>query len=259
MAGTHPLHWIGRAALGLVREVGMTSRVAGYGVLALFRGPVRLRLILEQMAFIGVQSLPIVLLSGVFTGAVITFESAMAASYFGAEGMVSGSVGVALTRELAPTLTGLLVAGRAGSAIAAELGTMRISEQIDAMVTMAVDPFNYLVKPRIVAAVLVLPMLTLMFDAVGIMGSWAVSMYSLHMTEPEFFVRLRDWVDWVDVYAGLVKALVFGFVIAVVGCTKGLYAGGGAAGVGRATTAAVVVSSVIILVANYFIATVTPQ
>lgn len=259
MTGPNPLRWLGRGVLALVEEVGRAARVAGYGLLAIFRGPFRLRLILQQMAFIGVQSLPIVLLSGVFTGAVITFESAMAASMFGAVGMVSGSVGVALTRELAPTLTGLLVAGRAGSAIAAEIGTMRISEQIDAMVTMSVDPFNYLVKPRIVAAILVMPLLTLMFSAVGIFGSWVISMTELHMSEPEFFVRLRDWVDWVDVYAGLVKALVFGFVIAVVGCSKGMYARGGAAGVGRATTAAVVVSSVVILVANYFIATVTPQ
>ena len=259
MTGANPLRWLGRGVLAVVEEVGRASRVAGYGLLNIVRGPVRLRLTVQQMAFIGVQSLPIVLLSGVFTGAVITFESAMAASYFGAEGMVSGSVGVALTRELAPTLTGLLVAGRAGSAIAAEIGTMRISEQIDAMVTMSVDPFNYLVKPRIIAAVLVMPLLTLMFSGVGILGSWTISMYELHMSEPEFFVRLRDWVDWVDVYAGLVKAFVFGFIIAVVGCSKGLYARGGAAGVGRATTAAVVVSSVVILVANYFIATVTPQ
>ncbi|MEM6927363.1 MAG: ABC transporter permease, partial [Myxococcota bacterium] len=171
----------------------------------------------------------------------------------------SGSVGVALTRELAPTLTGLLIAGRGGSAIAAELGTMRISEQIDALETMAVDPVNYLVKPRIIAAKLVVPMLTLVFDAVGIFGSWAVAMFTLHMSEPEFFVRLQDWVDWVDVWSGLVKATVFGFLIAVIGCSKGLYAAGGAAGVGRATTSAVVVASVAILVANYFIALVVPS
>ncbi len=253
------LRALGRVVIRLLEEVGRVVRTAALGVANVVRPPFRPRLVIEQMEFIGFRSLPIVVLSAAFTGAVITYESAWAAAYFGAEGLVSGSVGVALTRELAPTLTGLLVAGRAGSAIAAELGTMRISEQVDALLTMAVDPINFLVKPRLIAAVLVLPMLTIAFDAVGIFGSWVVSTYSLGVSQPEFFVRLRDWVDWVDIWAGLVKALAFGFVIAVVGCSKGLYARGGAVGVGRATTSSVVVSSVVILVANYFIARITPQ
>jgi len=250
---------LGRVILEQLREVGRVTMVAGRALIDLFRLPTRLHLAIVQMERIGVQSLPIIVLAGAFTGAVVTHESAYAAAYFGAEGMVSGSVGVALTRELAPTLTGLLIAGRGGSAMAAEIGTMRISEQIDALTTMAVDPINYLVKPRVIAAVLVVPMLTIVFDAVGIFGSWLVATYTLRMSEPEFFVRLQDWVDWVDVWAGLVKAMGFGFLIATIGCTRGLYASGGAAGVGRATTSAVVAASVAILVANYFIALVVPQ
>ncbi len=253
------LRAVGRATLTALQEIGRVTLLSGRTLADLVRTPARLHLTVAQMERIGVQSLPIILLAGAFTGAVVTHESAQAASYFGAEGLVSGSVGVALTRELGPTLTGLLIAGRGGSSIAAELGTMRISEQIDALTTMAVDPINYLVKPRVIATTLVVPMLTLVFDAVGIAGAWAVAMFVLHVSEPEFFVRLQDWVDWVDVWAGLVKAVVFGFLIAAIGCTKGLYASGGAAGVGRATTSAVVLTSVAILIANYFIALVVPS
>lgn len=250
---------IGRGVIAILREIGRLATLAGRTLADIVRPPVRAHLTVVQMERLGIQSLPIILLAGAFTGAAVTHESAFAAAYFGAEGMVSGSVGVALTRELAPTLTGLLFAGRGGSAMAAELGTMRISEQIDALTTMAVDPVNYLVKPRVVAATLVAPLLTIVFDAIGIAGSWAVSMFTLHMSRPEFFVRLQDWVDWVDVWAGLAKAMIFGFLVAVIGCSRGLYARGGAAGVGRATTSAVVVASVAILVANYFVALWLPQ
>jgi phospholipid/cholesterol/gamma-HCH transport system permease protein len=250
---------LGRAVLEPVEDLGRAMRVFTAGLANVFRLPVRVRQTVEQMEFIGIQSLPIILLASAFTGAVFTYESYEAFAYFGAQAMVGGTVGVALTRELAPTLTGLLVAGRAGSAMAAELGSMRVSEQIDALDAMAVDPMNYLVKPRLLASILVMPLLTAVFDLCGILGSWFVAIYVLGISPPEYMVRMRDWVDWDDIWAGLIKAVAFGAVVGTVACYKGFYTHGGAAGVGRATTSAVVVSSVTILVANYFIAMLLPS
>jgi phospholipid/cholesterol/gamma-HCH transport system permease protein len=241
-----------------VEEVGRLFSVGFYGFLNLFLLPVRVRECVRQMEFVGVQSLPIILLASTFTGAVFTLQSHRAFALFGAQAMVGGTVGVALTRELGPTLTGLLVAGRAGSAMAAEIGSMRVSEQIDALDAMAVDPMNYLVKPRLLACLVMLPLLTATFDFVGILGSYGVGIYMMHMSEPEFMVRLADWVDWDDIWSGLLKALVFGAIIGVVSSYKGYYTEGGARGVGQATTSAVVVSSVMILVANFFIAWLLP-
>lgn len=249
---------VGRGVLVPVEEVGRVWRIWSMTMLNLVLPPFRIRLTVQQMEFIGVQSLGIILLTSTFTGAVFTLQSFRAFALFGAESMVGGTVGVALTRELAPTLTGLLVAGRAGSAIAAEIGTMRVTEQIDAMEAMAVDPINYLVKPRIVAATLVLPVLTAIFDAVGILGSYVIAVGYLGLSEPQFLVRLLDWVDWDDVWTGLLKAAVFGMILGTVSCYKGYYTEGGARGVGLATTSAVVVSSVAILVSNFFIAWALP-
>lgn len=250
---------IGRGTLSSVEELGRMWIVGAMGLLQLFLRPLRFGLIVQQMEFIGVQSLPIIILSSAFTGAVFTYETYGAFALFGAQGMVGGTVGVAVTRELGPTLTGLLVAGRAGSAMAAELGSMRVSEQIDALEAMAVDPMNYLVKPRLAASILVVPMLTLVFDLVGILGSYFVAIGTVGLSRPEFTVRLFDWMDGDDITAGVVKAVVFGAIIGVVCCYKGFYATGGAVGVGRATTSAVVVSSTAILVSNYFIALMLPS
>src|SRR5690606_12637754 len=160
-----------------------------------------------------------------------TYESYHAFALFGAQGLVGGTVGVAITRELAPTLTGLLVAGRAGSAMAAELGAMRVSEQIDALEAMAVAPSHYPVKPRLLAAVIVAPMLTAVFDLMGILGSYFIAANVVGLSRPEFWVRLLDWVDADDIVAGLVKGTIYGAIIGVVACYKGYYASGGAAGV----------------------------
>jgi phospholipid/cholesterol/gamma-HCH transport system permease protein len=250
---------IGRAVLAPIEDLGRATSILVFGLANVFRPPFRIRLIVAQIEFIGIKSLPIILLASVFTGAVFTYESHAAFAYFGAQGMVGGTVGVAITRELAPTLTGLLVAGRAGSAMAAELGSMRVSEQIDALDAMAVDPINYLVKPRLLASIVAVPMLTVVFDAAGILGSWAVAMQVLHLSEPEYVVRMRDWVDWDDVWSGITKAIVFGLIVGTVACYKGYYTEGGAAGVGRATTTSVVVASVSILVSNFFIALLLPS
>lgn len=253
---TSAIERVGAIGLGTVEELGRAMRIGFSGLFNVFRRPFRFRLIIQQMEFIGVQSLPIILLSSAFTGAVFTLESFEAFALFGAQGMVGGTVGVALTRELSPTLTGLLVSGRAGSAIAAEIGSMRVSEQIDALEAMAVDPINYLVKPRIIASILVVPMLTLVFDFVGILGSWIVATFYLHLSSAEYNVRLFDWVDLEDIWVGVFKGFVFGAIIGVVACYKGFYTSGGAKGVGQATTSSVVVSSVSLLVMNFIIAAV---
>ena len=252
------LEAVGRGVLGVVEEIGRLVRLTALGLLNIFRLPVRFVLTVEQIEFIGIKSLPIILLSAAFTGAVFTYESHEGFALFGAQGLVGGTVGVALTRELASSLTGLLVAGRAGSAMAAELGSMRVSEQIDALEAMAVDPINYLVKPRLLASIIAVPILTAIFDFVGLLGSYVVGIYVLHLSKPEFLVRQQDWVDWDDIWAGLVKAVVFGLIIGAVACYKGFYTSGGAAGVGRATTSSVVVASVTILVTNYFITIALP-
>lgn len=253
---TSTIEGVGASMIGSVEEVGRAARIGLSGFGNLFRRPLRIRLTIQQMEFIGVQSLPIILLSSAFTGAVFTLESYEAFALFGAQGMVGGTVGVALTRELSPTLTGLLVSGRAGSAMAAEIGSMRVSEQIDALEAMAVDPINYLIKPRLIASLLTVPMLTVVFDAVGIFGSWLVATYYLHMSSAEYGVRLFDWVDWDDIWVGIFKGFVFGAIIGTVACYKGFYTTGGAKGVGRATTSSVVVASVTLLIMNFVIAAV---
>jgi phospholipid/cholesterol/gamma-HCH transport system permease protein len=249
---------LGRATLASIEEFGRVGHVGGMGFVNFVLPPIRLRLVIQQMAFIGVQSLPIIVLTSFFTGAVFTLQSYRAFALFGAEGYVGGTVGISLAKELGPTLTGLLVAGRAGSAMAAEIGSMRVSEQIDALEAMAVDPINFLVKPRLLAAILVMPLLAGIFDIVGVIGSWVVATYVLGMDWPMFSVRLREWVDWEDIGGGLLKAAVFGAIIAIVACYKGLYTTGGARGVGIATTTSVVVASVTLLVSNYFLSAVLP-
>ena len=243
---------------GLAEEIGRVATIGGLGLIDVVRRPFRVRSVIAQCEFIGVQSLPIILLTSLFTGAVFALQSYRAVALFQAESLVGGTVGVTLTRELGPTLTGLLVTGRAGSAIAAEIGSMRVSEQIDALDAMAVDPVNYLVKPRLWAAMITMPLLTAAFDFVGVLGAWLVCIPMLGMSDPEFMVRLEDWVDWDDISGGLLKAWVFGLIMGTVACYKGFYTKGGARGVGLATTSSVVVSSVAILVANFFIAWAMP-
>ena len=207
----------------------------------------------EQMDLIGVGSLPIVLLTGFFIGAVLVLQTASQFERFGQTALTGDAVAIALVRELGPTITGLLVAGRNASGIASELGSMLVTEQVDAMRAMGTDPTRKLVTPRVVATILMLPLLTAMADFVGLLGGYVVSSFELRLNPVEYWTRAINALEFSDLMQGLTKPLVFGFILSTVGCYHGLTVRGGTQGVGRATTQAVVVSSVFILVTNFFL------
>jgi phospholipid/cholesterol/gamma-HCH transport system permease protein len=215
------------------------------------RPPFRPLLILYQMAFIGAGSVFIVGVTGTFSGMVLALQGNYAMKQFAAEGYVGGSVAIALARELAPVLTALMVIGRAGSAITTELGTMRVTEQIDAMDSMAVNPIQYLVVPRIIASILMFPALTMLFDALGYLGDYVMGVYVAGIPVGPFIEHTRGFLNPDDIYHGLFKALAFGLVVAIITTWRGYAATGGSRGVGEGTTRAVVASSIGILVVDY--------
>ena len=220
------------------------------------RPPYRFRLLLLQCEFVGVGSLFIVLLTGVFTGLVFALQSSFAFAKFNAESLVGATVVISLTRELAPVLTGLMVTGRAGSAMATELGTMRVTEQIDALETFAISPTQYLVVPRVLALTLMLPLLTMLFNYVGFLGAYVVSVFQAGINEGTFMGRIYRLADITDLLGGLVKSAVFGYVMGLIACYRGMNAAGGSRGVGLAATSTVVTSSVSILVLDYIMTTI---
>lgn len=247
---------LGNWAIKRVENVGATTILAWDGIVQMFRRPFRWRVYLQQLEFIGVGSLPIVLLTGAFTGMVFAVQSAYAFSLFNAEGYVGTTVALALTRELAPVFTGLMVSGRVGSSIATEIGTMGVTEQIDALRSMAVNPVQYLVSPRLFSAVTLMPVMTLMFSLIGILGAWVVAVLGLGLDEGVFKRRIIDVMMPWDIWSGLIKAAVFGLIITAISCHAGYNATGGARGVGLATTRAVVYSSVAVLMADYLLTVV---
>ncbi|MGA2430563.1 MAG: ABC transporter permease [Candidatus Acidiferrum sp.] len=216
-------------------------------------GPRYFQDVLEQMDDIGVGSLPIVLMSGFFIGAVMVLQTGGQFVRFGQTALTGDIVSLALVRELGPTLTGILVAGRSASGIASELGSMLVTEQVDAMRAMGTDPSRKLVTPRVVAGILMLPLLTALNDFVGLLGGCVASVFSLRLGAVEFWTRAINALDFADVMQGMMKPLVYGFILATVGCYKGLTVRGGTQGVGRATTQAVVVSNVMIIAADVFL------
>jgi phospholipid/cholesterol/gamma-HCH transport system permease protein len=216
-----------------------------------FRPPYRPELIVAQMAFIGVGSIFIVGVTGTFSGMVLALQGNYAMKQFAAEGYVGGSVALALARELAPVLTALMVTGRAGSAIATELGTMRVTEQIDAMDSMAVNPIQYLVVPRVIASILMFPALTMVFNALGYAGAFLMGVYVAGIPEGPFIEHTRGFLVPDDILHGMWKALLFGAVVAIITTWRGYAATGGARGVGEGTTRAVVSSSIGILIVDY--------
>lgn len=237
----------------VIEGLGNAMILLWEAVFWLFRPPFRPMLFLQAMEFIGAGSLFIVMLTGLFTGMVFAVQTTHTFRLFNAETLVGSTVALALMRELAPVLTSLMVTARVGSAIATELGTMKVTEQIDALYTMAVNPVQYLVTPRIVAGVIMLPVLTGFCDLIGIGGAYYVAVHLLDVDAGMFLDKIKTYADTWDVCSGLIKASVFGLILTLVGCHKGLNASGGARGVGIATTQSVVLSSILILVADYFL------
>lgn len=244
---------VGRASLRVFDQVGGIFLLLVRSIQWAFRPPFRLDILIRQMEFVGVQSTFIIGLTSLFTGMAFTLQGYYGFRIFGGEDFLGASMVLALTRELSPVLAAILVTGRAGSAMCAELGSMRVSEQIDALFTMAVNPIQYLVVPRLLACLLMVPFLAILFDVLGSIGSYWVAVKIIGVSSQSFFDQIVRMVDAADVWKGMVKAAVFGLVLALISCYKGLYVTGGAEGIGRATTQSVVYSSVAILVSDYFL------
>jgi phospholipid/cholesterol/gamma-HCH transport system permease protein len=235
--------------MGLGRYT-LLVRSAGYWIV---HPPLRTRLIFKQLEFVGNRSLAIIVLSSMFTGAVLGLQIGTIFGIFKAEGLMGAATAKAMALELAPVMCGFIVAGRAGAAMAAEIATMRVNEQIDAMEAMGVDPVSYLVVPRLISSVVMMPLLSGLFLFLGTIGTYIIGVLMFRVDTQVFMQQLKWLVDMGDVAKGLVKAGVFGFIIATVACYKGYHARGGAKGVGEATTAAVVASLLAILISDFFI------
>jgi phospholipid/cholesterol/gamma-HCH transport system permease protein len=251
-----PVERLGSGVIDFFTEVGHVSLLGFQVVTWALRPPYRLSLLLAQCEFVGVGSLFIVLLTGVFTGLVFALQSSFAFAKFNAESLVGATVVISLCRELAPVLTGLMVTGRAGSAMATELGTMRVTEQIDALETFAINPIQFLAVPRVLALVITMPMLTMLFNYVGFLGAYVISVFQAGINEGTFMGRIHRLVEITDLLGGLGKSAVFGLVIGLIACHKGMNAAGGSRGVGLAATSTVVTSSVAILITDYFMTSV---
>ena len=247
------LQAIGRTFITGLEVFGRLVLFALAALLDVVRPPYYPRLILKQMIEIGYYSLPVVGLTAIFTGMVLALQSFTGFARFSAESAIPQVVVVSLTRELGPVLAGLMVAGRIGAAMAAEIGTMRVTDQIDALTTLSTNPMRYLVAPRLVAGTTMLPLLVLVADIIGVFGGYVVSIYKLGFNPSIYLHNTFDFLETMDVVSGLVKAGVFGFMVALMGCYHGFNSRGGAQGVGTATTNAVVSASILILISNYIV------
>jgi phospholipid/cholesterol/gamma-HCH transport system permease protein len=241
------------AVLAWLDGLGSLVLLTGRALLAFVRPPFRTRLLLTAMDDVGVQSLFIVALTGVFSGMVVALQTAYALRVYGAEGSLGGITALSLAREVAPVFTAIVVTARAGSSMAAELGNMRITDQIDAITTMGVSAVQYLVTPRIVAAVVTVPILTALYGAVALLGAYFIGVVNLGGDRGVFLQSVRDFVEPRDLSMGLLKAVTFGLLFSAISCRHGFFAEGGARGVGAATTRSVVESCVAVLLANYVI------
>jgi phospholipid/cholesterol/gamma-HCH transport system permease protein len=252
----HPLAFLGKACsplTGAVTLFGEHILLLVRAVTWLLRPPWRARLFFDQMEFVGVGSLPIIMLVGFFTGAVTALQAILALSLFEQQRYVGFGVGISLARELAPVFTALMITARAGSGMATELASMRITEQVDALTTFAVNPVQYLVTPRLVASAVMLPVMSMVFNVVGLIGVYVVAIVSYHIDLGQVLALFRHGVDPIDYVEGIIKAFFFGITMATCACYQGLSVRGGAKEVGLATTRAVVSTSVTVLVLDYFL------
>lgn len=246
--------YLGSLVITFIAHVGRLFILIGRMIITIPLFLKNVRLTTQQMLYMGVNSLPLVIFTSIFTGGVTAVQAAY--QFRGVVPMtyLGGAVGKAVVIELGPVLTALVIAGRVGASIAAELGTMKVTEQIDALETMAIDPVRYLVVPRFISGVIMLPVLTIFSNFIAILGGLAVSVWFLDLSTYSFLNSLRMFFDIQDLTGGLLKSVVFGAIISIIGCYNGFDTSGGAEGVGRSTTRAVVVSSILILLADYGIA-----
>ncbi len=244
---------LGHVVLSFLKSAGELGLFAFETIYHCFTPPYYGKAFLKQFIEIGFYSLPVVALTTLFAGMVIALQTYTGFSQFSAEGAVAMVVLVAVTRELAPVMAGLMVAGRIGAAMAAEIGTMRVTEQIDALTTLSTNPFKYLIVPRVVAGVLMLPILVLIGDVIGICGGYMIGVSKLDFNASTYLMSTWEYLKPMDIVSGLTKAGVFGFIITLLGCYNGFHSNGGAQGVGQATTNAVVSSSILILIFNYIL------
>jgi phospholipid/cholesterol/gamma-HCH transport system permease protein len=244
---------IGSHTIGFLSTFGRAFIFCFHATVSCFYWPLKLKEFFRQLYQIGYLSLPVIGLTAIFSGMVLALQSYTGFSRFSAESAISSVVALSITRELGPVLGGLMVAGRVGAAMAAEIGTMRVSEQIDALVTLSTNPMRYLVAPRVLACTIALPLLVLCADAIGIFGGYAVAVYKLDFNAAVYIDQTFKFLKQEDVVSGLVKSSVFGYLIALMSCYQGYTSRGGAQGVGQATTRAVVLSSVLILIFNYLL------
>jgi phospholipid/cholesterol/gamma-HCH transport system permease protein len=244
---------IGAFVLNIQESLGNLAIFTFNSLFAMVTPRFHRRKIQKQIIEVGYYSLPVVGLTAIFTGMVLALQSYSGFSRFNAESSIATVVVLSITRELGPVLAGLMVAGRVGASMAAEIGTMRVTEQIDALSTLSTNPFRYLIAPRIWAGIITLPILVLIADVIGVMGGYLVSIHKLGFNPTSYLKSTFDFLEFKDVFSGLVKASVFGFIITLMGCYHGYNSGRGAQGVGRATTSAVVSASILILLSNYII------
>jgi len=242
----------GRLTLDALRETGRIATLAGKGATAMLARPFYWRAFFSALRRIGFTSLPVVGMTAIFTGAALALNIYEGSLLPNTEAFLPQILGVSIVRELGPVLAALMVAGRCSSAMAAEIGTMRVTEQIDALATLSVDPFKYLIAPRILATTIALPFLVLIADVIGVYGGYLVSVHALGFAPEIYIMNLIDFLSMDDVTSGLIKATVFGFLISVMGCYYGYTSRGGAGGVGAATRTAVVMAAIAVLASNYF-------
>jgi phospholipid/cholesterol/gamma-HCH transport system permease protein len=247
---------IGAVFLGFLAATGRLALFTGQTLAAALSPPFYPRLILRQILYMGYFSLPVVGLTAIFTGMVLALQSYTGFSRFAAEGAVATVVVLSMTRELGPVIAGLMVAGRVGAAMAAEIGTMRVTDQIDALATLSTDPLRYLVLPRLIAGLVTLPLLVLVADVIGVFGGFLVGEARLGFNPYGYLEQTQQHLERIDVVSGLIKAAVFGFTVALMGCYNGYQSRGGAEGVGQATTYAVVSASILILLFDYILTSV---
>ncbi|MGH7392043.1 MAG: MlaE family ABC transporter permease [Candidatus Rokuibacteriota bacterium] len=253
-----PLEALGERVLGNVEALGRFGSFFGVALAYLVIPPFRLRPFIDRIHYIGFRSLSIIVLTGAFTGMVLALQLYLTLTRFGSEAFLGPAVALSLIRELGPVLAALMVTGRAGSALTAEIGIMRITEQIDALTVMALNPFRYLVTPSILAGLVTFPLMTALFDLVGILGGYLVGVELLGVSQGTYFGEMQTFVAMDDIMTGFWKSLSFGVIVTWVCTYKGYYVSRGAEGVAQATTQAVVLSSVLILLWDYFLGSVLP-